>query len=202
MFTFSAPEHGCVNNGDPDDVRRHRANYVVTVKQRTNTVFLIDGTSLFVVEIQWWKQLSVDSGNTIGYKMSVSLVTRKCFIGLELLQRKPICFKFTCKCKDMQPFLGCSCSNCCRESSTCLMRFVYVEIAIRHFGPFTEPSTPSHTCWHIPANLTYGQWYPKYITYSVKSTKFCIFHYWGCVGPMFGGPLDLWLQELWSHYRV
>ena len=42
--------------------------------------------------------------------------------------------------------------------------------AMRHFGPLTEPLTPSHICWHIPANITIGHRYPKYITFSVKSS--------------------------------
>ena len=46
------------------------------------------------------------------------------------------------------------------------------KMAMRHFGPLTEPPTASHTCWHIPPNLTYGHWYPKYITFWVKSTQF------------------------------
>ena len=67
-----------------------------------------------------------------------------------------------------------------------------LKMAMRHFGPFTEPPTASHTCWDIPPNLTYGHWYPKYITFSVKSTKFCIFHFWGCVSPhLWQAPLPL-----------
>ena len=58
-----------------------------------------------------------------------------------------------------------------------------IKMAMRHLGPFTESPTASHTCWDIPPNLTYGTWYPKYITFSVKSTKFFIFHFWGCVSP-------------------
>ena len=54
---------------------------------------------------------------------------------------------------------------------------------MRHFVPLTEPLTPSHICWHIPAYHTYGHRYPKYITFSVKSSKFYIFHYWGFVNP-------------------
>ena len=57
------------------------------------------------------------------------------------------------------------------------------KMAMRHFGPRTEPPTASHTSLHLPPNLTYGHWYPKYITFWVKSTKFEIFHYWGCVSP-------------------
>ena len=57
------------------------------------------------------------------------------------------------------------------------------KMAMRHFGPHTKPPTASHTCWDIPPNLTYGHWYPKFITFWVKSTKFCISHYWGCVSP-------------------
>ena len=59
----------------------------------------------------------------------------------------------------------------------------FVKMAVRHFGPLTEPQTTSQTCWHIPPNLTYGHRYPKYIIFSVKSTNFSIFHYWGCVSP-------------------
>ena len=71
------------------------------------------------------------------------------------------------------------------------------------YAPFTEPPTASHTCWDEPPNLTYGHWYPKYITFSVKSTKFFLFFISGAVSvPIFGEPPDLWLQDLWSHYKV
>ena len=58
--------------------------------------------------------------------------------------------------------------------TVCLSIFLWrwLKMAMRHFGPLTEPPTASHTCWHIPPNLTYGHWYPKYITFWVKSTKF------------------------------
>ena len=61
-----------------------------------------------------------------------------------------------------------------------------LKVAIHHFGLLTKPPTPSHTCWHVPANLTCGHWYAKYITFYVKSTKFFTFNYWdywGCVSP-------------------
>ena len=56
-------------------------------------------------------------------------------------------------------------------------------MARRHFGPLTESLSHSPTCCHIPADHTYGHWYPKYIIFLVKSPKFYIFHDLGCVNP-------------------
>ena len=61
---------------------------------------------------------------------------------------------------------------------------IEVKMARHHFGPLSEPPTPSHTCWHIPANHTYGHWYKiKCIPFLMKSPKFCTNRYWVCVKP-------------------
>ena len=74
---------------------------------------------------------------------------------------------------------------------------------IRYFGPVAEPPTPSHTCWHIPANLTYGRWYKKNISHFRWNLQRFSFSITGAVSvPIYGGFLDLWLQDLWSHYSV
>ena len=74
-------------------------------------------------------------------------------------------------------------------------------MAIRHFGPLTEPPTASHTCWHIPPNLIMVTDIQNISRFRWNIPRFA-FSITGAVSvPIFGGPLDLWLRDLWSHYQ-
>ena len=76
------------------------------------------------------------------------------------------------------------------------------DMAIRHFGPVTEPQHPAKladTYLQISLmvtdiqNISHFRWNRQSFAFSIT----------GAVSvPMFGGPLDLWFQDLWSHYRV
>ena len=130
---------------------------------------------------------------------------------------KPQCFPCKCTAAGEQPFsqlpslrmnqdILCLTGYTSSSPSSLLLAGIFpvwiIKMVIPHFGPITELPTPSYTCWHIMQislmvtdiqNISHFLWNLQSFAFSIT----------GAVSvPMSGVPLDLWLQDLWSHYNV